>query len=110
MRKKNNALLPMILFAAVIVISIGALILAQNFRKAQIANPGEYTDQDDIPRLTVEEAYQAAAAGEAVLVDTRSEAEFQAQHAVTAISLPIDQVEARLELLNPDIWYITYCT
>ena len=109
-KKKNQALLPFILLAAVIVVSIAGLILADQIRKAQIANPGDYESQDDIPRVTAEEAYQAVINGEAVLVDTRSEVVYQAQHAAGAISLPVDQVEGRLGELDPDTWYITYCT
>ncbi|MDY6847487.1 MAG: rhodanese-like domain-containing protein [Chloroflexota bacterium] len=109
-RKKNQALLPTILFAGVIVISIVGLILADNIRQARISNPGEITNQDEIPRVTAEEAYQAMLAGEAVIVDTRSESEYQSQRVAGAISLPIDQVEGRVGELDPDTWYITYCT
>ena len=63
MRKnKKPLLIPIILFAAALVLTIGALILAQNLRQARIANPGEITNQDDIPRVTAEEAYQAVMA------------------------------------------------
>jgi hypothetical protein len=48
-KKKNNALLPVILFALVLVLSIVVMVLAQNLRQAQIANPGEYNSQDQIP-------------------------------------------------------------
>ena len=109
-RKKNPILIPAILFILVILISIGGLLLAQNLRKAEIAAPRDYTNQDDIPRVTAEEAYQAVQNGEAVLVDTRSEAQFQEQHAAGAINLPVDQVLDRIGELDPDTWYITYCT
>jgi len=109
-RKKNQALLPIILFAGVIVISIVGLILADNIRQTRISNPGEITNQDEIPRVTAEEAYQAMLEGEAVIVDTRSESEYQSQRVAGAISLPIDQVEGRVGELDPDTWYITYCT
>jgi hypothetical protein len=109
-RKKKQALLPIILLAAVIILSIGALILADNLRQARIANPGEITNQDDIPRVTAEEAYQAMMNGEAVLVDTRSEAVFQSQRIAGAINIPVDKVETLVNNLDPDTWYITYCT
>jgi len=109
-RKKNQALLPIILLAGVILVSIVGLILADNIRQSRIENPSEITNQDDIPRVTAEEAYEAMLAGEAVIVDTRSEANFQAQRVAGAISLPIDQVEGRVGELDPDTWYITYCT
>ena len=109
-RKKNNALLPMILFAGILVLSIGGLVLAQTLRQAQIANPGQVSSQDEIPRLTPAEAYQAVTNGEAVLLDVRGEAQFQALRAEGAINIPITEIEARLGELDPDTWYITYCT
>jgi hypothetical protein len=109
-KKKNKALVPVIIFVVVLGLSIGALILVQNLRKAEIENPGEYATQDDIPRLTVEEAYQAVMDGEAVLVDTRSASQFEAQHAAGAINIPLDEIDARLVELDKNTWYITYCT
>ena len=109
-KRKNRFSLPIILFVTVLFLSLGGLILANNLRQARIAIPGEITNQDKIPRVTAKEAYQAIINGEAVLVDTRSEAEFQAQHATGAISVPVDQAEALVSGLDPDTWYITYCT
>lgn len=98
------------MFAAVLVLTIGGLIMAQNLRQARIANPGEITNQDEIPRVTAEEAYQAILAGEAVLVDTRSQAEFDLQRAAGAINIPVTQIDAQVGELDPDTWYLTYCT
>lgn len=109
-QKKNQVLIPIILFGGVLVLSIAGLILAQYFRKDQIVNPGDYSNQDQIPRVTAEEAYQAVTNGEAVLIDTRSEAEYQASHADGAINIPVDQTESRLGELDPNTWFITYCT
>ncbi len=109
-KKKNSALLPIILFAAILVISISGLLLAQNLRRAQIENPGNYINQDQIPRVTAQEAHQALKNGEAVLLDTRSEAQFQALHAAGAINIPVNEIEFRLDELDPNTWYITYCT
>jgi len=109
-KRKNNALLPMILFSLVLVLSIGSFVLANNLRQAQIANPGRVNSQDEIPRLTVSEAYQAVLDGEAVLLDTRGESQFAALRASGAINIPITEFDARIGELDPDIWYITYCT
>lgn len=109
-KRKNNALLPIILFALVLVLSIGGLILAQQIRQARIANPGNVRSQDEIHRVTVQEAYQAVQNGEAVLLDTRGASQFAGLHATGAINIPVNEVEARLGELDPDTWYITYCT
>ncbi len=109
-RKKNNTLLPVILFALVVVLSIGGMILAQNLRLARIANPGDIRSQDEVPRVTPAEALEAVRSGEAVLLDTRSETQFTAQRAAGAINIPVTEIETRLDELDPDTWYITYCT
>jgi len=109
-KRKNNATLPIILFALVLVLSIGGMILAQNLREARIANPGNIRSQDDVPRVTVAEAYEAARSGEAVLLDTRGEAQFAALHAAGAINIPLNEILARMDELDPDTWYITICT
>ncbi len=109
-KKKNQVFLPIILLGLVIGLSIGGLVLAQSISQKQINTPGEYSNQDEIPRVTVEEAYQAVLQDKAVLIDTRSKSEFEKGHAYAAINFPLDQIEARLETLDPDTWYITYCT
>lgn len=111
MRKKKNPLvLPILLFVGVLVISIVGLLLAQNLRKAEIEKPKQYSNQDDIPRVTIQETYKAIQNGEAVIIDTRSAQEFSRQHIINSINLPADQIEARLGELDPEIWYLTYCT
>ena len=91
-------------------LSIAGLIIAQIVRRSNIDNPGNYASQDDIPRVTVDEAYEAFTSGEAILVDTRTVTQFQAGHAEGAINIPLDQIDTALTDLNPDAWYITYCT
>jgi predicted sulfurtransferase len=109
-RNKKHALLPIILFLVVLAISIAGLILTQNLRQASIENPGEISNSDDIPRITAEEAYQAFNSGEAVIVDTRRELDYQNQHIAGAIHIPLEEFEERMDELDTDKWVITYCT
>lgn len=109
-KKKQNPFLPFILMAAVVVITIVGLIIAGQVRQARIDNPGVFTSQDDIPRLTVQEAFEAQANGEAVIVDTRSAAQFEASRIAGSINIPLDEIDSRMSELDPDIWYLTYCT
>jgi len=60
--------------------------------------------------LTAKEAYEAQQSGKAVIVDTRSAIQYDAGHIAGSISLPLDQLESRMGELDPDTWYITYCT
>jgi predicted sulfurtransferase len=109
-RKKSQLMLPMLLFAAVILLTITALTIANSMRRSEIEDPGPYSHPDEIPRVTAEEAYLAVTRGEAVLLDTRSETEFQARRAAGAINIPINEFEARVGELDPETWYISYCT
>jgi hypothetical protein len=109
-KRKNNALLPILLFSLVLVLSIGGLILAQQLRQARIDNPGAVNSQDEIHRLTPAEAFQAVSDGDAVLLDTRTPSEFTNLRARNAINIPVSDIETRLGELDLDTWYITYCT
>ncbi len=105
--KRKNTSLPVILVLAAVLVGLGILVY-QGVR-ALSGNP-IIKSQDDVPRISVEEAYQAVRDGEALLVDTRSAEQYAAQHAVGAINLPVDNLESQLASLDPDQWYITYCT
>jgi len=105
--KQKNIPLPVILLVAAVLVGLGVLVY-QGVRELS-GNP-IIKSQDDVPRLSVQEAYQAVRDGKAVLVDTRSAEQFAAQHASGAINLPLDSLETNLAALDPDQWYITYCT
>lgn len=112
MKRKNNrsGLIVILVFFGVVALSILGLIIAQNQRQARIEAPGPVASQDDVPRLTAEEAYQAQVDEGAVIVDTRSAAQYQQQHVTGSINIPLDQMETRMAELDPDTWYVTYCT
>ena len=66
----------------------------------------------EVRRVTVEEAQVALESGEAVMVDVRSPAAFEASHIAGALSIPLADVETNPTSLNldKDQWIITYCT
>lgn len=98
----------LLIFILVVVVLSVAFALWWNKQTQSVTMT--YTNQDEIPRVTAEEAYQAISQGKAVLVDTRPMSAFTTLHAAGAISLPIDQLEKNLPALDPDRWYITYCS
>jgi len=75
--KNNRILLPAFLFVVILALSISGLILAQSLRQTHVDSPDQIADQDDIPRVNPDEAHQAFQNGEAAIVDTRSETEYQ---------------------------------
>jgi hypothetical protein len=64
----------------------------------------------DVPRISLKDTQSKLAAGQAVLVDVRSKTSYDQAHSVGAISIPEEEVDARLNELprNKDI--ILYCT
>jgi hypothetical protein len=108
--KQSRIFLPILILVAILALSITSVILAHNRAETNRTDTGEITHQDDVPRVTVEEAYRAFQDGEVVIVDTRSPAQFQAQHIPGAINMPVDLIDTRKAELDPSAWIITYCT
>jgi hypothetical protein len=63
-----------------------------------------------VPRISPTDAKAAVDAGTAVIVDVRSQGEYDTAHVSTAISLPLADLEARYQELPQDAEIITYCT
>ena len=64
----------------------------------------------DVPRVSLEDAKAAYDSETALFVDVREEQYYQQAHIAGSLSLPEDQMPARLGELNPQDWIITYCT
>ena len=64
----------------------------------------------NIKRVSAESAYTAYTDGTAVFVDARSLSRYEAEHIRGALSIPVDEIEARQGELAPEAWIITYCT
>ncbi len=105
--KRKNISLPVILVLAAALVGLGILVY-QGVR-ALGGNP-IIKSQDDAPRISVQDAYQAVRNGEAVLVDTRSAEQYAAQHAARAFNLPVYNLESLLAALDPDLHYLLYLT
>jgi 3-mercaptopyruvate sulfurtransferase SseA len=61
-------------------------------------------------RISAEEARQAVAKGEAVLVDVRGKESYDREHAKGALSIPLSDLSSRMGELPKDKLVITYCT
>ena len=68
-----------------------------------------HSGRDALEPVGVAELLERLRGGAAVLVDTRPEDEFEAGHIAGALSLPIDELEARLHVLPMDREVIAYC-
>lgn len=65
----------------------------------------------EVPRISPEELKDRLDNGEAILiVDSRPTSSFETQHIAGAISVPIDEVESRLDEFPRDQEIVFYCT
>lgn len=64
----------------------------------------------EAPRISAADAKKALDAGKAVLVDVRSLDSWQEEHAKGAVSIPVNELYARLGELPKDKQVIAYCT
>jgi len=64
----------------------------------------------EIQRVTLEESKAALDNGEATFVDVRSASSYAASHIPGALSIPLAELQARIDELDSDGWIITYCT
>lgn len=66
----------------------------------------------DVPRVTAQDAKAAFDNGEAVIVDVRSRAAYEAGHVDGALFIPLNEFETNIAGVDlpKDQWIITYCT
>ncbi len=63
----------------------------------------------DFPRISIDELQERMDRDEVLLLDVRPEVEFQAGHLPGALSIPLDELEQRLEELPPRKLIVAYC-
>ena len=76
--------------------------------KETLKQEEEFLDQ--VPRLSGEEAARAVIEQGAILLDTRTDGQYEVSHIEGAIKLPLAELDQVMKTLDKDAWYITYCT
>jgi 3-mercaptopyruvate sulfurtransferase SseA len=65
---------------------------------------------EEITRVSPQDAKAAFDNGKALFVDVRGASSYAASHIPGALSIPLVELEARINELDPNHWIITYCT
>ncbi len=65
--------------------------------------------RDDLEPLSADMLLERAKSGEVVVIDVRPEDEFAAGHVSGAINIPLDELEKRLDHLDPGKEIVAYC-
>lgn len=107
---QNSSLIPMILIGAGVL-----LILAVLVWQGVSNSPANTTNQSNIPypdvrRVSLADSKAALDQQTAVFLDVRDPATYDLAHIPGAINIPANEIDARLNELDPNAWIITYCT
>ncbi|HEY7413223.1 MAG TPA: rhodanese-like domain-containing protein [Vicinamibacteria bacterium] len=77
---------------------------------AALALPALAAGADDPTRIKADELKKLVDAGQAVIVDVRGQAAYDAEHAKGARHVPLAELSARLDQLPKDKLVVAYCT
>jgi len=98
----GSLLIPIGVAVVILAVIIGVLLSLEN-QPADIPYP-------DVSRISVKETQRKLAAGDILLVDVRSKTSYDNQHIAGAVSIPEEEVGARLGELPLDQEIVLYCT
>jgi len=114
-KSKIFLILILIVSGTLLIISVIMLIMRNNTGQATPTAPvisrghNEET-YPEIKRISLADAKTALETGSAVFVDVRIAEAYAVDHIPGALNLPLGEIEARLDELDPSQWIVTYCT
>lgn len=110
----RRSLWPIVLIVTgfVFVAAAGILVANLRARATPVPGPDALTEVPfpSVQRVSLQDAKRALDEGVAVFVDVRDPGSYEQAHIPGALSIPLDEVSARKEELDPEDWIITYCT
>jgi hypothetical protein len=114
-KRKKRSLAPLGLMLLGGLLLVGAVVMLVAFPPLPAAAPTPTSQpalpaDDGLPRVSVGDARAAFDLQQAVFVDVRDRAFYTQSHIPGALSLPLNELETRLDELDPADWIITYCT
>jgi hypothetical protein len=122
-RRKENVTslaIPIVVGLVVVAVIVGAILSIENQQPARGDSPAsvdtaqplntESIPFPSVPRISLKDTQDELAQGQAVLVDVRSKSSYDQAHATGAISMPEEEIDARLNELPRDKDLILYCT
>lgn len=87
----------------------GVRAVAQTHRAETERARAAYLGADDVEQVPREELLRRAQTREVVMLDVRPAAEYAAGHIPGAVSIPVDELTARLAELPADVDIVAYC-
>ncbi len=113
-KQQNRAMFPIILVVAGLLFLVGAvvsvLLLNSPGDQLTVEDPSQEGSYPQVSRVDLAQAKSAYDSGTAVFVDVRDQVYYDNGHIPGAISIPLGEIEDRLDEIDPNDWIILYCT
>ena len=112
-KNKKNIWPIWLIILGVVTVAAAIFLSIRNNQSASQSGPKLVTvsgETSDVKRVTLEDAKTAHDTGTAVFVDVRSADSYAVSHVTGALSIPLDELDNRLDELDPADWIVTYCT
>lgn len=92
-----------------VIIVLAACAPATSQSQTQPVSPSIAAPQE-VQRIPIEESKAAFDSRAALFLDVRTADSYAASHIPGALLIPLGELEARINELDPNQWIITYCT
>jgi hypothetical protein len=114
----RQSIFPLLMMAVGVLLILGAVAwyvtlapmndLSESLSAASVSS--QVIPYPKVQRISLADAKAAYDLGNAIFVDVRGEPYYSQGHIPGALSIDEDELEGRLNELNPKAWIITYCT
>lgn len=107
--KSKSILFTLVFGVAFIAQTLTACAASPTLSQAEANSPTIDVPQE-VQRISLEDSKAAFDSRTAVFLDVRSASSYATGHIPGALSIPLAELEPRIDELDPDQWTITYCT
>jgi hypothetical protein len=109
----GRSIMPIVMMVVGLILILGAGIwyistISNTSPDAPEQAPEVVDNYPDIPRVSVADAKAAHDMGSAVFLDVRDGSEYALGHIPGAVSIPLTELSARMNELEPSAWIIPY--
>ena len=113
-KQQNRPMFPIILVIVGVLFLVGAavsvLLLSSSGDQPPTDDPSAEGSYPQVSRVDSAQAKSAYDSGTAVFVDVRDQEYFDNGHIPGAVSIPLSEIQDRLDELDANDWIILYCT